>query len=75
VLFLALPLSSRKLLVPEEHRHVQSYVNVCSTAPASLQVHVRVKIPQKVGSEEKKLVEQLKDLQGSKEKVGGRGWF
>ncbi len=40
----------------------------------ALQVHVRVKIPQKVGGEEKKLVEQLKTLEGSKEKAGSR-WF
>ena len=37
-------------------------------------MHVRVKIPQKVGGEEKKLVEQLKTLEGSKEKAGSR-WF
>jgi len=37
------------------------------------QVHVRVKIPQKVGGDEKKLVEQLKTLEGSKEKAGR--WF
>jgi len=36
---------------------------------------VRVKIPAKVGGEERSLVEQLKELEGSKEKVGGRGWF
>ena len=42
--------------------------------PSALQVHVRVKIPQKVGGEEKKLVEQLKTLEGSKEKAGSR-WF
>ena len=39
------------------------------------QVHVRVKIPSKVGGEERELVEQLKQLEGSKAKVGGRGWF
>jgi len=39
------------------------------------QVHVRVKIPNKVSGEEKKLVEKLKEVEGSREKVGGRGWF
>ena len=46
----------------------------CQQATHRLQVHVRVKIPQKVGGEEKKLVEQLKTLEGSKEKAGSR-WF
>lgn len=35
-----------------------------------LQVHVRVKIPSKLGDEEKKLVEKLRDIQASKHKVG-----
>lgn len=42
---------------------------------AGAQVHVRVKIPNKVSGEERNLVEKLKELEGSKEKVGGRGWF
>ena len=40
-----------------------------------LQVHVRVKIPQKVGGEEKKLVEQLKTIEGSKAEKAGSRWF
>ncbi len=34
------------------------------------QVHVRVKIPKSVSAEERKLVEQLKELQEDKVKVG-----
>ena len=34
-------------------------------APCATQVHVRVTIPQKLGKEEAKLVEELRELQSS----------
>jgi len=38
-------------------------------------VHVKVNIPKSVGGEERKLVEQLKEMRGAKATGAGKGWF
>ncbi|KAL4433639.1 hypothetical protein ABPG75_000080 [Micractinium tetrahymenae] len=38
-------------------------------------VHVKVKIPKSISGEEKKLMEQLRELQTSKPAASSRGWF
>ncbi|KAL4450637.1 hypothetical protein ABPG77_000993 [Micractinium sp. CCAP 211/92] len=38
-------------------------------------VHVKVKIPKSISGEEKKLMEQLRELQPSKPAASSRGWF
>lgn len=38
-------------------------------------VHVKVSIPKSLGGEERKLVEQLKEMQGAAKAGAGRGWF
>jgi molecular chaperone DnaJ len=49
-----------------------------STARGDHLVHVKVRIPKSVSGEEKKLVEELKELQSGAKAgsgAGGRGWF
>lgn len=38
-------------------------------------VHVKVKIPKTISGEERKLMEQLRDMQSSKPAASSRGWF